>query len=460
MKKKALVYTVDGNVDCLLQLVTSIKSVRRLQPEPLDAYILTDSPKPWMNDIYGAKVVDVGHMVKEYGLDMTGIVWRKHPVPPMLMFRLLIPAVPELRDYDQVMYLDTDTEVWDNRFFGIFDMDFNCEVIAVKDTIGHNSAVKRLKATLANGGDGWKDKPGIYSRWDDMLHGTGKYANSGVLVFNMKNIVEGYEDRAKYIFEKVRELKPYYSDQDTLNAYYKVFVVDDRRYNGWRRAEAGAFLRHYVGSDRALMRSYPKVCDNRPNEVLDSIAENDGLGVLSGIVDHVYVLVNERDPVAFSELEKWLSEHGVSDYTKIDVSDTGMYAGLLNAVPHDANIKPEHMDNWAGHYRAVVRAISSGYDKVAVFEDTFKPNDLEDHVKELPADFDLALCDSPGSFHRSVSYRAGSSKGYIIGSKCMVDMRRLFESLFDEKTEGRQLRYVHKWMRSQILVKERVLVRS
>ena len=460
MKKKAIVYTVDGSVDCLLQLVTSIRSVRRLQPEPFDIYILTDRPRPWMNDICGARIVDVGHMVGEYGLGDTGIIWRKHPVPPMLLFRLLIPIVPELKGYDQILYLDTDTEVWDKRFFGIFDIDFNCEVIAVKDTISHNSAARRLSATRANGGDGWKDPSGIYSRWDDVIHGDGKYANSGVLVFNMWNVSDGYDARVRYIMGKVRELKPYYSDQDTLNAYYKVFVVDDRRYNGWRRAEAGAFLRHYIGSDRALLRAYPKICGTRPNAVLDGIKPNDRLGVLSGVVDHVYVLANSGKPEDFGRLEAWMSRNGISEYTKIDTADTGLYSGLLDVLPHEANIKAGHMDNWVGHYRAVTRALAAGYDKIAVFEDTFNPNGLENHLKELSPDFDLAICDAPGEFRRSISYLAGSSKGYIAGMKCMVDLRRLFESLFDEDTDKRQLRYVHKWMRSQILDKERTFVRS
>ena len=460
MNKKALVYTVDDDLECLLQLETSLKSVRRCSKETLDVYILTDSPRPWMQDMHGAKVVDVSDMVKKYGLDKTGIVWRKNPVPPMLLFRLLIPMVEELKPYEQVMYLDTDTEVWSPEFFDIFDRDSNCEVIAVKDNISHNGAAKRLAKTRANGGSDWKDAPGIYNRWDEMLYGTGKYANSGVLVFNMKNLRDGYEPRIEYIMEKVKVLKPYYSDQDTLNAYFKVFVIDDRRYNSWMRTESTSLLRHYVGNDRRKFREYPKITDCRPNVLLDGVASRGDLGMFSGIVDRVYVLADSANPDNMKNLEAWLGRNGVKSYMTLDTTDTGMYAGLLDTVPHDGGMKPEHMENWAAHYKVIVNAAIAGCGRIAVFEDTFTPYGLEDQLPRLEPDFDLAICDRPGSFRRGFSYRAVSSKGYIAGSKCMLELRRLFETLWDPSVKNKRLRYVHKWLSSDVLTRQRVYVRA
>lgn len=457
--KKALVYTIDDNIDCLLQLVVSLKSVRRCCPEDLDVFILTDRPRPWMRDLYGAKIVDVRRMAEDYGLYGVDITWRDKPVPAMLLFRLLLPLVPELAEYDKVMYLDCDTEVWSGEFFDLFSMDDEHEVTAVQDSLSKSGSMRRLTSVHRRGGPGWKDDPGIYNNWDVLLSGAKRYVNSGVLVFNMPKLREGYEKRIRYILEKVNLLKPYYSDQDTLNAYFDVFVVSDRKYNAWALAVDGAVLRHYVGNERRKSAEYPKPAKSRPADLLDGVERDEGLGPLSGVVENVYVLVNGENPSNFEMLSEWFLKNGITKFTKIDVSPSGLYGRLLNVAPCDKGMHPEHMDNWMGHYRAIMDAIASGYNKVAVFEDTFRPEGLESALEHLSPDFDLALCTGSGRFVRTSAYRADSSKGYIIGRKCMIDMRRLFESLWDPSIPNQRLRYVHKWLDSSVLVKERVYIR-
>lgn len=462
MNKKAIAYAVDSSVECLLQLVMSVKSVRRLSPEPIDIYICTDSPRPWMNGIYGAQVVDVRKLAEEYGLYSTNLTWRKNPVPPMLMFRLLIPLVPELRKYDQVMYLDTDTEVWNTEFFKIFDIDRNCEIIGVKDSLGKSGVAHRIHALRMNGGPKWKDQPGVFNRWDELISGKGKYANSGMLVFNMDKFPDAdkYSRRIRYVIDKVIELKPNYSDQDAVNVYFGIYVVDDRRFDGWGKASAGAFLRHYVGNERRKKAEYPIADASRPTEKLDSVKRNDKLGIFSGVVDNIYVLCDSANADNEARLSKWLADCGVSAYSKIDTTYTGMYSGLLYKVDHD-QIKAEHLDNWIGHYKAVSDAVANGFDKIAVFEDTFQPNGLEKHLAKLPAGFDLAICSSgSGKFVSKTDYAAVSSKGYMLSRKGMMDLRRLFEGLWDTSLPRRKLRYVHRWLSSKVMIKERTYVRT
>jgi hypothetical protein len=457
MNKKAIAYAVDSSVECLLQLATSIKSVRRMSPDPIDIYICTDSPRKWMEGLYGARILDVGGLAKEYGLYGTDLVWRKNDVPPMLLFRLLIPLVPELQQYDQVLYLDTDTEVWNPEFFKIFDIDRNCEIIGVRDSIGKSGAAHRIHTLRMKGGPDWKDREGITNRWDELIEKRGKYANSGVLVFNMDKFrdMDAYSDRVKYVLDKVVTLKPYYSDQDAINVYYSVYVVDDRRFDGWGRKVTDAYLRHYVGNERRKSAKYPLADPHRPSAELDSVGKNDDLGAFSGVVDNIYVLANSADKGYEEVLSLWLSSIGVAKYTKIDTSPSGKYDGLLDIVPHD-NVKPEHLDNWIGHYKAIVDAIDKGYDKIAIFEDTFRPEGLENQLDTLPAGFDIAICSTgKGGFFENGSFYADSSKGYMLSRKCMLDLRRLFESLWDDKLATRRLRYVHKWLYNKILVKER-----
>lgn len=461
MKTKALVYAVDDSTECLLQLVMSLKSVRRYSKEPIDAYILTNKPKSWMNDLYGAKVVDVSQLVIDYGLDKMELDWRGNPVPPMLLFRLLIPVVEELKGYDQVLYLDTDTEVWSSEFFDIFTKDNEGhEITAVKDSLSGAGAVVRTARVRDSKGTTWKDPPDIFNKWDAIAKREVAYVNSGVLVFDMPKLINGYDKRIRYILNVVKTLKPYYSDQEALNVYFDIFAVVDRKFNGWRGKSEGAFLRHYVGNDRRGAAEYPLIAKFRPNDFLDGVEENKNLGVFSGVVDHVYILVDDSNPSDFEFLGEWLLSNGVTDYTKIATKDTGKYSGLLNIVPCDKGIHPEHMENWMGHYKAIVDASLNGYDKIAVFEDSFNPKGLEEHLKELPPDFDLAICTGSDGFKKASEFSAESSKGYIVSKKSIVDLRRLFEGVWDPNTADRRLRYMHKWLHNKIMVKSRTYIRA
>ena len=462
MNKKAIVYSIDDNVECLLQLVVSLKSVRKFCKEPMDIFILTNKPKPWMRNLYDAKILDVSHMVEQYGLNKMGLIWRNQGVPAMLLFRLLIPLVPELKDYEQVLYLDTDTEVWNEEFFTIFSKDSACEIIGVKDSLGKTGIANRIAGSRIKGSVGWKDDPGIYSRWEELLTGKGKYANSGVLVFNMTNFdMANYESRVRYIIGKIKELKPYYSDQDAINIYYKVFVVDDRRYNGWGKKVTDIFLRHYVGNERKKSSVYPVPDKRRPSVYLDEIQPNDSLGVFSGIVDRIYILSDNGNPANFDYISEWLVNNKVSTCTKVNTSSTETYKGLTDIVARDKGFHAEHIDNWIGHYKAIMDALDNGYEKIAIFEDTFKPKGLETNLKDLPSTFDIAICSTAGGmFKRTSMFGAESSKGYIISKKCMVALRRLFECLWDPDMPVRKLRYVHKWLSSAILTNQIAFVRT
>ena len=460
MRKRAIVYTVDDNLECLLQIVSSMKSVKRFCKEPIDIYLLTNSPRSWMRDLYDSKVVDISKLVDEYGLGKTGIVWRKNPVPPMLLARLLIPLVQELSGYDQILYLDCDTEVWSSRFTELFDADDTCEIIGVRDSLTKAGARRRISRDRIRGGSDWKDPQWVFNRWEELISGDGKYANSGVLVFNLKNIKDGYGDRIRYILGKVAELKPYYSDQDAINVYFRIFVIDDRRFNAWGADSGSAIIRHYVGNERRYHAEYPFVSDSRPNEDIDGSKRNPVLGMFSGIADHVYVLTNEDNPSNFEMLSEWLTSNGVSEFSKIYTDDEDLYGRLLSVSPCDRGMKPEHMANWIGHYKAIVDAMKAGYDKIVVLEDGFQPNGLENAIKNLKSDFDVAVCTGGGQFARTYDVRASSTKGYILGTRCMVDFRRLFESLWRMDSKNLRIRYMYKWFDSSILVKERAIVRK
>lgn len=450
---RAVVYTVDDNTECLLQMVASIRSVRKFIGG-IDIFILTNTPRSWMKDIYGAKIIDVSRLVRDYQLDCTGIIWRNKPVSPMLLFRLLIPLVEELKGYDQVLYLDTDTEVWSEKFSQIFDVDpdMKFEAVAVRDPLKPGGTYKRIKFL--------KDKnpreQGMFSRWADLLANDHEYVNSGVIVFNIPRLVSGYEERIKKTIDCMIYLKPWYPDQDILNIYYRLKVLNDRRFNHWVGIVDEVYLKHYVGNVRKRSEQYPPWSDLRP-KTLDSVKINPNLGLLSGKVDHVYVLINSdyNDRQIF---KKWLRESSINSFTEFDTKDSYESRKLLDTAPHDP-ISPEHMGNWLGHYKCIVDASEKGYDKIAILEDTFESNNIEDNIKSLSDDWDIVIVTGEGNFFRSSRFKASSSKGYLL-SKCgIVEMRRLFESLWDPTIKGTIMRYVHDWLHDKVLTKLRGYIR-
>lgn len=251
-------------------------------------------------------------------------------------------------------------------------------------------------------------------------------------------------------------LSPKYPDQDVLNIYYRLKVVNDKRFNHWVGDFDEIYLHHYVGNIRRRYNQYPVWSAERPNATLDRTDSDSKLGILSGKVDHVYV-ITDLDKENRNIFLSGLSDIGVEDFTELDARDTPESRALLNKAPHD-NVRPEHMGNWLCHYKAIIDASEHGYDKIAVFEDTFDLRGLPDAVIHLPCDWDIALSSWKGIFMKSDAFQAKSSKGYFLGKAGMVGLRKIFESLWDVSNKNRFLRYVHKWLSNKALPKARAYV--
>lgn len=445
MSKKAIVYTIDDNTDCLLQLVTSLKSVRVFQPENYDVYILTNKPRSYLTNLYGAKVVDVSKLVDEYDLDNTGIIWRKHLVSPMLLFRLLIPIVPDLQGYDQILYLDTDTEVWNTKFFTIFSKDYNCDIIGVRDSLNRIGVSHRLRSLREKGPEGWQDPPGIFNRWDELIQRRGKYANSGVLVFNIKNIREGYENRIRYVIDKVKELKPYYSDQDSLNVYFRIYVVDDRRYNNWGIFALGTFLYHYVGAERKTCKMYPPIKLGRPvrqlcQDINTSSQEN------KNNIGPIYILRSPEDNFLTSKLYKWMLNSNICTSKFIPPPALPILQTLNTPQIFADTSRILH------HYVALKKAISDGWDHVIILESSFNPHFKITELDKLAERmYDLALFTLETSFTKAKSISKLPLEGYSISKKYMLYLCKQIEEKWINPQTGFRLRDVKNWFASDKL---------
>lgn len=122
-----------------------------------------------------------------------------------MYYRLLIPII--MREYEKVLYLDSDVIVKNDVSF-LFDKDFeDCEILASRDVfslLADISSFSEMKDYILNTLkiDNYKD-----------------YFNSGVILFNISKIdKENYLERLKVAFALE---KTYYPDQDILNFIFK-----------------------------------------------------------------------------------------------------------------------------------------------------------------------------------------------------------------------------------------------
>lgn len=472
MEKRAVVYTVDGDMGCVLQMEDSVRSVRAFLGD-IDIVVCTNAPGAAFDLKYGQRVVDVSGIVSAFGLDRTGVAWRGRPVSPMLLFRLAIPLVPELAAYDKVLYLDCDTEVWDPGAARIFDFDTEGhELTAVRDGLGNSRVWGRVNKVMRS----WPtDDFPFHQRWDYLL-ATKAYVNSGVIVFDMKRLSPGYGERFAAIVEQLARRKPPYPDQDIVNAYFDIFLVMDRSFNNWSADAEGCLVRHNVGGVRRATRFYPPEHGRRPVDALVKIAPKASAGALSGRVDRVAVLSDRRDPGRAARFARDLSElWGVAPDETVWYSPDVFTVHALRDVPSERGLTPDYLALWRAHYVAVRSAYDAGSDHLAVFEDTWDVRGMARAEAErlsgaLPVEYSLAAWDAkvPSGFegdwfclHWDGEDAAGaSSKLYMMDRKCMKTYLWLFESLLDENTPFRKLRMAHHWFNDSLRGKQRLFFRK
>ena len=119
--------------------------------------------------------------------------------------RIFIPFL--MSSYNKVLYLDSDVIINHNPN-EIFKINSNGKaILAIKDTMVHLFHLKKYEERL----DYTKNIMGIKDEK--------KYFNSGVMLFNIKNIdIKQYYNKLSKIFEK-KDL--YYPDQDILNSIFQ-----------------------------------------------------------------------------------------------------------------------------------------------------------------------------------------------------------------------------------------------
>lgn len=170
-----------------------------------------------------AKIVNVSRYLDDSGITA---LWSGQPYrfPPMSAARLVSPLVPETRGLERILYLDTDTlvlkgaglrELWSTEFRE------DAELAGCRDDVpplflarDNRRLIKIFNAV---------NESGALRGGDEHLVGNilrGLYINSGVTLFNMRRIVDGYGKRMDYVRSILTHHHFRFFDQDVSNALF------------------------------------------------------------------------------------------------------------------------------------------------------------------------------------------------------------------------------------------------
>lgn len=312
MQKKAIVFAVDDSPYQLHLLSIALNSVRCFQPEKYDIFILTNTELPHFDIWEGVTVLNISKEIKEYGLDNTNSWWLGKPTPAMMLSRILIPVLDNLLLYDKVLYLDTDTEVQDKRFFSIFEADDLHELILVNERINQKLLKARMQPLLN------LDEifPEVYTRckyYKSSLESY-SYGNSGVIVFNMFNFrnQKDIKNRIRVIRDALVRTRPICPDQDIINVMFFNYYVQNTIFNLYK--DAPCYLRHNITPKRYSMFFYPNQ-EHRSKKLLTEISKRvyvrddtykDGT-LNSTNIDLYKVSLTKLPEVTYEKFEKFLS---------------------------------------------------------------------------------------------------------------------------------------------------------
>lgn len=218
--------------------------------EPLIIYVASDTEFSYR----GAKWIDARKHFHKLNLDIIRCrPYHSGMCSPMILFRLLIPMIDEFLD-DKVLYIDSDIEIVDSRFFDIFDLEFDSDVAGVCD---YDSFCRKKMNLLSS-------LPSVFS----MMRKNAKervksatYLNSGVLLFNVPHIISmrpKYSLEINHLLDLMIKHRLFW-DQDIINIYFSATKIPTA-YNMFpKRFKHGdsVFAVHYASKGKLEDLPYP-----------------------------------------------------------------------------------------------------------------------------------------------------------------------------------------------------------
>ncbi len=253
MASKAIVFCVDRDETARAWLDYALKSLRStFGRDEVDVFILAENCTDFG---HGTKTVDVSPLIRDTGLSITSYrMWHGRYATPMMMMRLFIPYVEELKPYYRICYMDIDTEIVSKDFLSIFDVEMGefDDVCAVMDSVNDYSRreryAKRCRKYLYHNGIVSPFRR-CYNRLERC-----EYFNSGVLLMNagFLRVHFGIGEIADFCKKAVMFNESKFFDQDVMNAVYNIRPIPSR-FNTFHESHVKGepvYCLHHVGIEK------------------------------------------------------------------------------------------------------------------------------------------------------------------------------------------------------------------
>lgn len=243
-----VVFTVDGKERTKVWLDWALKSLREVLGDDVKVYVCSNSAEDCRKGFgYGSVAVDVSEVIRSTDLSkLENLKYQGRVRGPMQVFRLALPIVPELMQYEKFVYLDADVEFRSPKWARIFDIDLgDKEVGMAEDGWPVNSPAHCESMRV------FQDVCGICcdEARERLRHDV--YYGAGLVVFNERKLLErgNYQARMADMLEAMIRCEFRCPDQDALNYALTVCPLD-QRFDAWdnNNPKGGeAWLWHYAG---------------------------------------------------------------------------------------------------------------------------------------------------------------------------------------------------------------------
>ena len=159
--------------------------------------------------------------------------------PSIVLSKLMIPFIDELKDYEKILYMDSDIQIV-RDFSNIFNIDIGRnEIQGVLDfnlQTSMKSYINRLREQIIN---------------ITNINPSKKYINTGVLIFNnrlLRNLnVDLLKQKITYFIKLHYMVRFDYADQDIINLCFKIGFIPyfyNVLYKFQPRTENDVFIHH------------------------------------------------------------------------------------------------------------------------------------------------------------------------------------------------------------------------
>ena len=414
-KAKKVILCTDSNPQSRKWTDYAVDSLERYSQDTIKIYVISDSLYCHGN----AHFIDINQYANKYRIKDLEKKSTKYfdgkPFPYMTYARLIIPLLKEFEDDDCVVYLDSDTEVVDSKFFSIFSIDAQGnDILGVVDKRSHFNRSKLLLST--------KDITETISLSKRNMLEHGEYINAGVLYISLKNIKAKHK---RYWSEITNTLdiiqrNGLFNDQDTINVYFDIGLISEAFNSVYKQPTMcdSIYLYHYLGADKCGP-DYPPV---KAKEALDDERDKknrysllNGYDHIWDVFDGIYVICCIKYADRVKRLIPELTRIGCIG--RIELSwdfKNPFYDKLKECLPLGKH-QAKHFYCGFNHYRAIKEAYLLGKEAILVIEDDVRFLKDIGQLKKIissipcPCDYDLIMFDKnwprPMTVQEFVSYQ-------------------------------------------------------